>query len=233
MHKKIFEINPRHPLIIKMLELKVDDKVEELRDAATLLFETTGIRSGFSMKDTNSYASLVEKLLRKHLGVDLEAAADVEEIAVAEELDESEKPVKPIETESDEDEVEEVDADDAAPKGFNVKVNNDLKDEPKEQVVQKIDMSKFKRNGESDDDEEDEDEDDNMHVCRGHASALIVYSDFPLHSRSHYRMSSRCSVIMCRPSMSCDHTTTTWTPFMKREIIKTNEQLESFTPMFT
>ena len=56
--KKVLEINPRHPLIEGMLE-KLDEagaEDEELRDTALTLWDTSMVRSGFALKDTNRFA---------------------------------------------------------------------------------------------------------------------------------------------------------------------------------
>ena len=73
LQKKIFEINPRHPIMEKLLDLVEKKQNEEATEAAQILYETTALRSGFMLKDTTSLANLVDKLLRKNLGVDLKA----------------------------------------------------------------------------------------------------------------------------------------------------------------
>lgn len=67
--KKIFEINPHHPLITGLLE-KVDDLIEddevaeaELSETVLVLYQTALVRSGFNVPDPNSYVFFCRFLL--------------------------------------------------------------------------------------------------------------------------------------------------------------------------
>ncbi|KAJ8297226.1 ATP-dependent permease MDL1, mitochondrial [Rhodotorula toruloides] len=88
MQKKNFELNPKHPLIERLLE-KVDeagddeDALAELKESV----QTALLKSSYQVPDPNSYFSLVESMLRKSLGVSQTAQAEVDV-----------KPAPPVET---------------------------------------------------------------------------------------------------------------------------------------
>ncbi|BGP44319.1 hypothetical protein JCM10450v2_000130 [Rhodotorula kratochvilovae] len=92
MQKKNFELNPKHPLIERLLE-KVDeagddeDALAELRESVSVLWQTALLKSQYQVPDPNSYFALVETMLRRSLGVSQSAEAEVEV-----------KPAPPIET---------------------------------------------------------------------------------------------------------------------------------------
>lgn len=79
--RKIFEINPKHPLILGLL--KHIEEVEEEKDRdlnlARVLYETTSIRSGFDLMDKLNFAYRVERVMRRSLGIDLETEAEYHE----------------------------------------------------------------------------------------------------------------------------------------------------------
>ncbi|MCP9266085.1 Endoplasmin [Dirofilaria immitis] len=82
--KKIFEINPRHPVIKELLR--------RVQAAETiLLFETATLRSGFTVNDQIGFAERVEQILRRSMDVSLDEPVD-EEIEI--EKDENEKSVE-------------------------------------------------------------------------------------------------------------------------------------------
>lgn len=77
--KKSLEINPRHPLIKELLRRVQSDKSDETaRSMANIMFETATLRSGFMLRDTSSFASRVEVLLRKTLGIPEDAQVEEE-----------------------------------------------------------------------------------------------------------------------------------------------------------
>jgi heat shock protein beta len=77
--KKTLEINPKHPLITNLLEaVQLDDIPEETPELIKMLYETTSIKSGFPVKDMNQFATRVENLIRKDLGVSLTEQAKVD-----------------------------------------------------------------------------------------------------------------------------------------------------------
>ncbi|TPX51144.1 hypothetical protein SeMB42_g02018 [Synchytrium endobioticum] len=82
--KKIMEINPAHPIITSLLT-KVEnidslsaDELKHLKETVHVLYETTLLRSGWDLKNTNDFAARVEKVIRTNLGVSLDAVANVD-----------------------------------------------------------------------------------------------------------------------------------------------------------
>ncbi len=79
--KKTLEINPRHPIIkelktrIATLEGKEADseEVKSAVDLANVMLDTARLRAGFALKDSASFASRIERMLRLGLGVDVNA----------------------------------------------------------------------------------------------------------------------------------------------------------------
>jgi len=89
--KRVLEINPRHPLIEGLLDKLIEDGDEDegLRDNVRVLWDTSLVRSGFTLKDTNTYFSRIESLLRRSLGVSEIAQVDTEGFI---------RPAPPVET---------------------------------------------------------------------------------------------------------------------------------------
>ncbi|GAA6041542.1 hypothetical protein JCM8097_004254 [Rhodosporidiobolus ruineniae] len=90
--KKNFELNPKHPLIERLLE-KVEeaegdeDAAAELRETVEVLWQTALLKSSYQVPDPNAYFSQIEHILRRSLGVSQSAQAEVEV-----------KPAPPVET---------------------------------------------------------------------------------------------------------------------------------------
>ncbi|KJE91193.1 glucose-regulated protein 94 [Capsaspora owczarzaki ATCC 30864] len=106
--KKTLELNPGHPLVRELLN-RVKDEPEsvETLDLATLLYETSVLRSGYSLKDSADFATRIERILRLSMDVDPEAKVDAifdDEDAFA---DEEEEEVEEVETFGEEDHVGE------------------------------------------------------------------------------------------------------------------------------
>ncbi|CAH8620465.1 unnamed protein product [Dicrocoelium dendriticum] len=93
---KIFEINPRHPIVKEMNErVKNDESDEGAKETAELLLYVATLRSGYMIPDSVDFAQKVERIMRKNLGVD---QSEPVEPAPAESVE-----PKNIETKSDED----------------------------------------------------------------------------------------------------------------------------------
>ncbi|GAA5981159.1 hypothetical protein JCM11641_003130 [Rhodosporidiobolus odoratus] len=90
--KKNFEINPKHPLIERLLEkleeAEGDEEAQaELSESVDVLWQTALLKSSYQVPDPNAYFSQIESMLRRSLGVSQSAQAEVEV-----------KPAPPIET---------------------------------------------------------------------------------------------------------------------------------------
>ena len=107
--KKALEINPRHPLIKELLRRVEDNPSDAVAtDMALMMYNTATLRSGYMLKDTNTFALSIEKMMRETLGVDLD-----EQVEEEEELPE-EAPEEEGEDDDDEEEEEEEEEEEAA-----------------------------------------------------------------------------------------------------------------------
>ncbi|KAF9116295.1 hypothetical protein BGX27_003603 [Mortierella sp. AM989] len=82
--KKIFEINPGHPLILGMLERASKDPKgfendKQFQEMTKILYDITLVRSGYTLKEgVKAFAGRVESMLRVNLNVDTNAEASYE-----------------------------------------------------------------------------------------------------------------------------------------------------------
>ncbi|RUP47781.1 Hsp90 protein-domain-containing protein [Jimgerdemannia flammicorona] len=89
--KRILEINPSHPVVERLLQRVEDGEADdETKELVTVLYETTAIRSGYTLKDLTGFTRRVETVVRKRLGVDLKKEAEVK-VEIAEEKTEEER----------------------------------------------------------------------------------------------------------------------------------------------
>ncbi|KAJ3041988.1 hypothetical protein HDV00_008279 [Rhizophlyctis rosea] len=109
MFKKIFEINPDHPVIQAMLKKVEAGQGAEIRDTAYVLFESTAVASGYTVRKPADFAKKIERVVRENLGVDLEVEADVKVLKAEEK--EKEKKEEEEEEEEKKEEAEEVEHD--------------------------------------------------------------------------------------------------------------------------
>jgi len=89
---KIFELNPRHPFVLKLLEgappeeddadFKVDPQIE---DAAWILHEMALLNGGFPLSDPEAHTQRMMKFMQSQLGVESLALAPEPDLAVMEE----------------------------------------------------------------------------------------------------------------------------------------------------
>ncbi|KAF0525474.1 heat shock protein Hsp90 [Gigaspora margarita] len=108
--KKILEINPHHPLILGLLDKVEKDQTDEnISELVIVLYESTLIRSGYVLKDNLKYAERVERILRKNLGINLDAKPEIN-IVPAEDADPNEK--KSSKIKENDDLFKELDSDD-------------------------------------------------------------------------------------------------------------------------
>lgn len=93
--KKTLEINPKHPLIKKMLErVNSDPEDQTASDLATVLYETAALRSGYQLADTKAYGDRIERILRLTMDVPLDEQIEEEP---------EEEPEEPAEDDDDND----------------------------------------------------------------------------------------------------------------------------------
>ena len=90
--KKTLEINPRHPLIRELLRrIEQDPSDETAKEMALMMFRTATLRSGYMLRETQSFAESVEQLMRKTLGIPLDETPEEEEDDDSLESDKSEE----------------------------------------------------------------------------------------------------------------------------------------------
>lgn len=94
MQKKTFEINARHPLIEALLDkteqldgAEDGPEADALKEGVQVLWATSLVKTGFQIPDPNAYFTQIETILRRSLGVEQNAKAEVDL-----------KPAPPIET---------------------------------------------------------------------------------------------------------------------------------------
>jgi len=102
---KVVEINPRHPLMVKLNSMVSEDAENaDLKDKANLLFDMALVQSGFSIEDSEigPFSERLERVVRSGLDVATDAAVEpMPEFADEEEEDEEDE-------DEDEDEEEEL-----------------------------------------------------------------------------------------------------------------------------
>lgn len=73
--KKTLELNPKHPIIKALLEqIENGEPDEDTTQLVTVLYETTAIRSGFTLKDMRSFTQRIEEVVGKGVGADVAKA---------------------------------------------------------------------------------------------------------------------------------------------------------------
>jgi HSP90 family molecular chaperone len=99
--KYVFEYNPRHPILKKMLErIEAGEQNEELEEMANLLYDAAALTSGFDLKNPRDLAERVNRLVATTLDVDPNAEVEEETIIEA-------PPTDPIPPAAEEEEVQE------------------------------------------------------------------------------------------------------------------------------
>ena len=90
MSSRSMEINPRHPLIVTMLEQVMDDTEDQkLKDNAMVLLDTASLSSGFPVDNVEEFSDRMYRVLSKSVGVE-EGRGLEDEIEVPEEEEEEE-----------------------------------------------------------------------------------------------------------------------------------------------
>eukprot|EP01050_Picozoa_sp_SAG11_P019029 SAG11_NODE_2968_length_2804_cov_2.754159_4_plen_129_part_00 len=88
--RKTFELNPRHPIVIKIHELLQADEKESASQMGRVLFDSALLTSGFQVEDGVAFASRVNTLLAQTMQIDPDAPLAAEYELPEEEEDEEE-----------------------------------------------------------------------------------------------------------------------------------------------
>ncbi|EFN75477.1 endoplasmin [Harpegnathos saltator] len=104
--KKMLEINPRHPLIRELLRrVEVDLADQTAKDIALMMYRTSVLRSGYMLKETAGFATSVEQMMRKTLGISVDEVPEEEEMQDEEmPSNDTEEKVSDIDAEDEKDE---------------------------------------------------------------------------------------------------------------------------------
>jgi molecular chaperone HtpG len=76
--RKTFELNPRHPIVIKIHDLLKDDNKEAASEMGRMLFDSALLTSGFQVEDGVAFATRLNKLISNGLGIDHDAPLSAE-----------------------------------------------------------------------------------------------------------------------------------------------------------
>jgi heat shock protein beta len=93
--KRVLEINPRHPIIKRLLTLVSDDNTDEsTEDIAHVLYDVAILNSGYSLNEPADLTGRINKLVAASLDIDpsLEPEEEVFEEEVDEEVEQNEEP---------------------------------------------------------------------------------------------------------------------------------------------
>ena len=94
MQKKVFEINPKHLLVSKLLtKIKENPKSKSAREVVSLMFDSSLVQSGYTLKNTKRFSSAIEKLSATVLE-NTNETDDVFEESVAEKVKQEKKTVE-------------------------------------------------------------------------------------------------------------------------------------------
>merc|ERR1712127_75931 len=90
--KKIFAINPRHPLSNTLLErVEADEQDAAAEEIAKLLFDQAALRSGYVLKDPSDFADRIMNIMYANLDIDPETPVEDEPTAGGREDEEDEE----------------------------------------------------------------------------------------------------------------------------------------------
>jgi len=91
MGKKTLELNPNHASIKELLKRIKENETadEETKDAATLLFESALLSSGYNLNSPTDYISKIDRVLKHALNLDRYERSVPFEVPAAEEPKES------------------------------------------------------------------------------------------------------------------------------------------------
>jgi hypothetical protein len=106
--QKTMELNPRHPLVTKLLAMVEDDPDnQETKDAAMMLYDTAALTSGFTIEDVEAYTERMFRVMKGVVGVDSFDLEDEIEIVEEEEEDDDDSDDDEDDLDSDEEDMGE------------------------------------------------------------------------------------------------------------------------------
>jgi heat shock protein 90kDa beta len=106
--QKTMELNPRHPLVTKLLAMVEDDPDnQETKDAAMMLYDTAALTSGFTIEDVEAYTERMFRVMKGVVGVDSFDLEDEIEIVEEEEDDDDDSDDDEDDLDSDEEDMGE------------------------------------------------------------------------------------------------------------------------------
>merc|ERR1711988_1788368 len=106
--RKTFELNPRHPIVIKIHDLLKDDNKEAASEMGRMLFDSALLTSGFQVEDGVAFATRLNKLISNGLGIDPDAPLSPEYELPEEEEEEEEETDGEVALEEEQDSKEEL-----------------------------------------------------------------------------------------------------------------------------
>jgi len=113
LSKKTMEVNPRHPIITKLLaNVEANAEDEDSKNIAWLLYDTAVLHSGFTMENSQEFAGRMYKLMKDGLNIDSLELEDEIEIPEEEEEDETDEE-EDVDLEEEDEEDEEDEAEEA------------------------------------------------------------------------------------------------------------------------
>ncbi|OQR86318.1 heat shock protein 90 [Achlya hypogyna] len=125
--QKIMELNPRHPIVVKLRDLfNLSPDAVETKDLAWLLYDAALTNSGFAMDDVDHFSARVYRIMKSSMGLDsLELEPEMELPAV---VDVTEEEVA-IDDDANDDSTVELAEDDATDAATEEALTDDEKDE--------------------------------------------------------------------------------------------------------